>query len=91
MGSHNNAEPGKGGLWPNSYKTEGDKKPTMTGHLFAHRDLRAGERIELAAWPHKTGGGMTLKAQDPRVPSATTQPQTPSGRPVEEADAEIPF
>ena len=91
-----NNDPGKGALFPNSYHAEGDKKPVMTGHLFAHRDLRLGERIELAAWHHKTGGGMSLKAQDPRVPSATTQPQTPSGRAStgsgqSMADDNIPF
>ena len=66
-------------MFPNKYKSDGDQKPTMTGHLFAHRDLRAGERIELALWPHKTGGGMSIKAQDPRVPSGGTLVQTPGG------------
>jgi hypothetical protein len=95
-----NNDPGKGALFPNSYHAEGDKKPVMTGHLFAHRDLRVGERIELAAWHHKTGWGMSIKAQDVRVPSAGTPPQTPSGRVAVDGkqyadkrglDDEIPF
>ena len=92
MADYNNTLPGKGAIFPNKYKSDGDQKPSMTGHLFAHRDLRKGERIELALWPHKTGGGMSLKAQDVRVPSAGTPPQTPSGRAAEpDDDSAIPF
>ena len=77
-------EPGKGGLFPNRYYEEGSNKPTMRGELFAHRDLKKGERIELAAWPHKTGPGMSLKAQDPRIPE--TKPVADTARATSRRD-----
>lgn len=86
-----NNDPGKGALFPNKYKSDGDSKPTFTGHLFAHRDLKRGERIELAAWPHKTGGGMSLKSQDPKVPSAEAKPRIPSGGGAALDGDDIPF
>ena len=71
--------PGQGAIFPNRYKEEGDKKPTLKGHVFAHRDLKAGERIELALWPHKTGGGYSIKCSEPRSLSQEAGMQQPAG------------
>ena len=42
-------KPGQGTLWRNSYKT-GDNHPDAKGTIMAHRDIREGEVIEIAAW-----------------------------------------
>lgn len=59
-------KPGDGAIFPNKYKADGDRKPSFTGSVYVHRDMKVGERIELALWPHKAGGGYSIKASEPR-------------------------
>ena len=63
------SRPGDGVLFPADRGTN-DRAPTMTGYVLAHRDIRAGERVRLAAWPkHPRGGGeefLSLKLSDER-------------------------
>ena len=77
--------PGEGAIFVNKYKTEGDKKPSYKGHIYVHKDLKAGDRIELAMWPHRTGGGFTIKSQDPRSLSEEAE------KPARQLDDDIKF
>lgn len=67
-------KPGDGVVFLNKYKTDGDKKPTLKGHVF---HWKTGERIELALWPHKTGGGYSIKCSEPRSLSQEAGMQQP--------------
>jgi hypothetical protein len=40
---------GKSALWSND-KNGNEKAPDLKGHIYAHRDIAAGEMIELALW-----------------------------------------
>lgn len=42
-------KPGDGSLFKNERKTA-DNHPNATGYIIAHRDIKAGERLRLAAW-----------------------------------------
>lgn len=51
-------------------KNGNDKLPDMRGYIVAHRDIKAGEKIELVMWQRqgKNGGGWFYsgKVSDPR-------------------------
>lgn len=81
-------KPGEGAIFPNKYKADGDKKPSLKGHIYVHKDLKAGDRIELALWPHRTGGGFTIKSQDPR--SLSEEVERPAKQ-VRDDIEEVPF
>jgi len=70
-------KPGSGAIFPNKRAPENPKAPQFKGHAFAHRDLKTGERIELALWPHKTGGGYSIKCSEPRSLSQEAGMQQP--------------
>jgi len=58
-------KPGTGAMFPND--TDNPKAPTMTGVATAHRDIRAGEEIQLAGWKTKSKAGkpyMSMKLSD---------------------------
>lgn len=59
--------PGDGALFKNEYKTD-DRHPNAKGYVIAHRDIRAGERLELAAWTKDSAKGkfQSLKLSDAR-------------------------
>jgi hypothetical protein len=72
--------PGDGVLFPNENRNK-DTSPTMTGFVIAHRDIKAGEKLNLAAWTKQARTKfLSLKMSDPRG--------TETERP---ADDEIPF
>lgn len=60
--------PGSGIVGKNRYFDAARRTPHMTGHVYAHRDIKAGERIELSMWEFQSrpGEGFTIKASDPR-------------------------
>jgi hypothetical protein len=84
------ARPGDGGLFKNANATS-DKHPSMTGYVIAHRDIKEGERLDLAAWTKegKAGRFQSLKMQDAwkaperDAPNDDLAPSPP--------DSEIPF
>lgn len=60
---------GEGALFKNERKTS-DKHPNATGYLIAHRDIKAGEKLNLAAWTKDGGKGkfQSLRLSDLRAP-----------------------
>lgn len=90
---HERDKPGSGIVGKNKFFDAARKTPHMVGHVFAHRDLKAGERIELSLWEFKTrpGDGYTIQAKDPRSLSQETglQPAAPTAAPPINDD--IPF
>lgn len=79
------SKPGDGVLFPTREKRS-EKSPDMTGHVFAHRDMRKGDRIAISAWNKTSKAGtsfISLAASDPRIPKVQEQPAQP--------DEEIPF
>jgi hypothetical protein len=49
-------KPGDGTLYRNNKGTS-DKAPSHTGHITAHRDIKKGEKLRLAAWLKGGEGG----------------------------------
>lgn len=83
------AKPGDGALFANKNRTT-DKHPNATGYVIAHRDIKAGEKLNLAAWT-KTGGTgkfQSLRMSDPRTREENVR-DAPASGPV--LDDEIPF
>jgi len=64
--------------------TDNDRAPTMKGYAIAHRDIRAGEKLDLAVWKQtpKNGGDAFFsgKISDPYQQSDSPPPQSNQGR-----------
>ena len=64
--------------------------PSMTGYMIAHRNIREGEKIDLAVWTRepKSGGAKFLsgEAKDPYQPNGNGASSPPS----QQAD-DMPF
>lgn len=62
---------GDGSLFPNDRKT--GKQPDMSGNIIAHRDVKAGEAVNLAGWWKGGSEGraqfLSLKMSDVRAAS----------------------
>lgn len=60
-------KPGQGTLFSNDYK-KSDNHPDWKGTAVAHRDIKAGETIELAGWIKSGAKGdyISVKLSDPR-------------------------
>jgi len=58
---------GDAAIFPND-KRGNEKAPDMRGYVLAHRDLKAGEKVELAMWKRdgSNGGFYSGKISDPR-------------------------
>ena len=100
-------KPGFGGLFQNNYKEPGDNKPDRKGSFAAHRDIKAGEEIEIAAWEKQDHNGkpfLSLKVSDKQYyPDESTlaedadremgidQSYKDGGTPPGDLDDEIPF
>ena len=85
---------GSGGLWKNQFKTE-DRHPTAKGYIIAHRDIKQGERIDVAAWTKTDRNGnkyQSLQIDDPRprADQPAEQPD-PGADTAREPNDEIPF
>ena len=69
---------------------EGVQYPSMTGYMVAHRDIREGDRVELAVWRRepKAGGTPFLSGQssDPRPANGAGSSSSPAS-----SRDEIPF
>jgi hypothetical protein len=81
---------GSGQLRKNDYKTK-DAQPNAKGYIIAHRDIKKGEKVDLASWTKTDVSGnkyQSLKIQDVYV-----KPDEPQGdAPREDAPSEdIPF
>jgi len=85
-------KPGTGSLFKNTYKTDGDNKPDWKGSIVAHRNIKMGERLELASWKKDGGKGpfMSLKMQDSKPKDAEPNEQR-GGNAAPPDDSEIPF
>jgi uncharacterized protein (DUF736 family) len=61
-----------------------ERAPTMKGYAVAHRDIRAGEKLDLAVWKQtpKNGGDSFFsgKLSDPYQQSDSPPPQSDNGR-----------
>lgn len=73
-------KPGDGTLFKNT-KGDGDKSPSMTGYITAHRDIKAGEKVRLAGWTKGGANGkdkfLSLKMSDDRqAPEPAQRQQT---------------
>lgn len=62
-------KPGDGTLFKNT-KATSDKAPSHTGHITAHRDIKKGEKLRLAAWLKGGDAGkdkfLSLRMEDER-------------------------
>lgn len=83
---------GKVSLWKNPQWEKGSTKPYVRGKATAHRDIKAGEEIEIALWinssENEKAPSLTGKLSDKRE-----QPQR-QAQPVASADGfddDIPF
>jgi len=69
---------GKVALWPNKESTEENKQPRWRGHFFAHRDIKAGEQIEVSLWRNSNDNPnspvMDGKVSDRRQTETSQQP-----------------
>lgn len=60
-------KPGDGTLFKNEHKTS-ESHPGARGYVIAHRDIKKGERLELASWTKDGSKGkfQSLRLSDPR-------------------------
>ena len=60
-------KPGDGALFKND-KGDNAARPDYRGHILADRDMKAGDKIEIASWIKDGAKGkfMSLKGQQPR-------------------------
>ncbi len=85
---------GTTGLWKNDKYEPGGKAPILKGHIYAHRDIKAGEKVAVAYWQNASDNERAPlyrgKVEDPYIPDQPTQAAqpTPSAPPVSD---EIPF
>ena len=83
---------GRGALWDN--KSSAESAPVLKGNFVAHRDIKEGETVEIAAWPGRryTEGGkhprLDLKVSDERQREAKVAKAEPE--PFED-DSSLPF
>lgn len=77
-------KPGDGALFANEQRSK-DTQPNATGYLVAHRDIKAGERIRLAAWTKSGTHGrfQSIRASDER--EKQEQSYTDAAQPVNPA------
>lgn len=69
MEKYQKDKPGTGGVWNN--ESTNPNAPTIKGHFFAHRDIQAGEKVELALFNNESTNERApvykVKVQDPWV------------------------
>ena len=84
-------KPGSGALFKNDFKTT-DSHPGMKGYIIAHRNIKMGERLELASWKKDGGKGpfMSLKMQDSKPKDAEPNEQR-GGNAVPDLNDEVPY
>jgi len=97
-------KPGRGGVWPN--KSDNSQAPVFKGHFLAHRDIKAGERVDLALFQNTSANAQApaydVKVQDPWVKGEQREKRVEQARQVvqprrapvdtaEDFDDDIPF
>jgi len=67
-------KPGQGALFKNNHKTQ-DNHPGMTGYVIAHRQIKEGEKLNLASWKKEGQSGvfLSLKMSDVRGQEAAPE------------------
>lgn len=84
-------KPGYGALFHND-KPKGENPPLYKGTIAAHRDIKAGEQLELAAWLRESQSKLkylSLKMSDPYKAAPQTAPQREPG--ADDPDDSIPW
>ena len=81
-------KPGEGALFKNEQRNA-DNQPNARGYVVAHRDIKAGEKLELAAWTRDGAKGkfQSLKMGDPRPAQGTSRG---NGAPVRRQEPDLP-
>lgn len=82
---------GKVALWANASGNE--RAPKYKGHVFAHRDIKKGEKVALALWENEPGERRPTfrgKVEDIRQQPAA-QEAPPPGPPPPDFDDELTF
>ena len=78
---------GKAALWQNESKTA--SAPVLKGHIYAHRDIKEGERLDISLWRSESSSNnapvLTGKIQDKFVKDQQT-----SSVPLSEEE-DLPF
>lgn len=68
-------KPGTGGVWNND--STNPQAPVIKGHFFAHRDIKAGEKVEVALFNNDSQNPQApvykVKVQDPWVKGEARQ------------------
>ena len=69
---------GKVSMWSNEKYVAGDTQPRLKGTLYAHRDYKAGEPIDIALWDNNSENpkspALTGKVEDKREAQAAPAP-----------------
>ena len=88
--------PGRVALWKND--SENPNAPTLKGHIYAHRNIPAGEKIAIAVWRNERGAEgaqypvLTGRVSDVVARQETPTPPTPApAAPADDFDDDIPF
>jgi len=77
---------GTASLWKNDKYEAGGKAPRLKGQVFAHRDIKAGEKISIAFWD---GGSDNPKAPVLRGKVEDVY-QADAGQPMEQPTPSAP-
>lgn len=82
--------PGDGALFRNKNASSANS-PQATGYVIAHRDIKAGERLRLAAWTKGEGERrfQSIKLSDER--ERDDKPVMDQGQQSRGLDDEVPF
>lgn len=85
-------KPGDIAVFPNKYHEPGDNKPNGKGYLIAPRDIRAGEKLEVALWTKTSDKG---KFQAGKVSDFRQQDASPAQAKPDDFEADdgggVPF
>ena len=85
-------KPGDGVLFQNEKKS--DKAPDRTGYVLAHRDIKAGEKLNLAGWIKEGAKGkfLSIRMSDVRARADEEPAPRPNSKGAETSDdRDIPF
>lgn len=80
-------KPGDIAVFPNKYHEAGDNKPNGKGYLIAHRDIKQGEKLEVALWTKTSDKG---KFQAGKVSDFRQREESQQPRPVQHPADDVP-
>ena len=86
------AKPGDGALFKND-KQGNEKRPDATGYVIAHRDIKSGEKLNLASWTKESARGkfQSIRMSDIRGASESGQDSPPDVPNGDDLDSMNPF